>query len=375
MPLDPKMRDYIETLKTTTASIGEHIEFTRIYQELASTEPRWQDLRSALPVTRIPPGMTLDAEVGTISVYADPIFEKIFTNLLDNTLRHGNHATTIRVFTQKSPDGLTIVWEDDGDGIPAPEKEKIFRQGYGKNTGLGLFLSREILSMTGISISETGVPGQGARFEMQVPKNGYRLTGSKERVSPGLGAASRHCDDQVMVRPDFCDRFDQEPGILDHPPGFGFGEPLCERRAHGCRLISPVEVYKPSRRAEHPLCVPQDLDRIGKIVEIDPDKRQYPHTLRTRRSPRPVSSRQTTRPALRPLPAHRAGRLPRHRYRTRTPFLSGRQSVRPGGRRTPRRTPGRRTPFPARGRSRRGSPPGFCHFLRRGSSALCRFIG
>jgi len=39
-----------------------------------------------------------------------------------------------------------------------------------------LFLSQEILSITGITITETGEPGKGARFEITVPKGGYRFT-------------------------------------------------------------------------------------------------------------------------------------------------------------------------------------------------------
>jgi len=57
------------------------------------------------------------------------------------------------------------------------EKEKIFNQGYGKNTGLGLFLSREILALTGMTIRETGTPGKGARFEILVPIGAYRFIG------------------------------------------------------------------------------------------------------------------------------------------------------------------------------------------------------
>ncbi|PKL57911.1 MAG: sensor histidine kinase, partial [Methanomicrobiales archaeon HGW-Methanomicrobiales-5] len=44
-------------------------------------------------------------------------------------------------------------------------------RGFGKHTGLGLFLSREILSITGISITETGTPDKGVRFEIHVPKD------------------------------------------------------------------------------------------------------------------------------------------------------------------------------------------------------------
>jgi len=63
---------------------------------------------------------------------------------------------------------------DDGEGVAAEEKVKCFTRGFRKNTGLGLTLSREILSITGITIRETGKPGEGARFEMAVPKEGYR---------------------------------------------------------------------------------------------------------------------------------------------------------------------------------------------------------
>jgi signal transduction histidine kinase len=48
--------------------------------------------------------------------------------------------------------------------------EMIFKRGYGKNTGLGLALSRKIPDIPGITITETGEPGKGARFEMKVPK-------------------------------------------------------------------------------------------------------------------------------------------------------------------------------------------------------------
>jgi signal transduction histidine kinase len=66
--------------------------------------------------------------------------------------------------------------EDDGPGIPEENKERIFEKGFGNNTGLGLFLTREILGITGITIRETGEPGTGARFELTVPPGSYRFT-------------------------------------------------------------------------------------------------------------------------------------------------------------------------------------------------------
>ena len=72
---------------------------------------------------------------------------------------------------------LSDLGKDDGDGVHAGEKERLFNRGFGKNTGLGLFLSREILSITGITITENGVPGKGARFEITVPKGAWRTAG------------------------------------------------------------------------------------------------------------------------------------------------------------------------------------------------------
>jgi signal transduction histidine kinase len=73
-----------------------------------------------------------------------------------------------------SPGSLLLIYGDDGVGIPSEEKDKIFKRGYGKNTGYGLFLIREILSITGLSIQESGIPGEGARFEIHVPEGSYR---------------------------------------------------------------------------------------------------------------------------------------------------------------------------------------------------------
>jgi len=69
---------------------------------------------------------------------------------------------------------LKITYQDDGEGIHSSDKDKLFTRGYGKNTGLGLFLSREILSITGITICENGEPGKGARFEITVPNGVWR---------------------------------------------------------------------------------------------------------------------------------------------------------------------------------------------------------
>ena len=103
------------------------------------------------------------------------MMEKVFENLLDNSLRHGESVLTIRVSTMARDDGMVLIWQDDGVGIPDEEKKDIFERGFGKNTGLGLYLISNILAITGLSISETGESGKGARFEISCYIGSYRI--------------------------------------------------------------------------------------------------------------------------------------------------------------------------------------------------------
>jgi signal transduction histidine kinase len=91
-------------------------------------------------------------------------------------VKHGDHVTLIRVWHKVTPNGVTIVFEDDGVGIPQERKEQIFLRSEGTRVSRGsLIVVQEILSITGITITETGEPGKGARFEMVVPEGMWRM--------------------------------------------------------------------------------------------------------------------------------------------------------------------------------------------------------
>jgi len=179
---NPTMAAFIRKLESATMAIREQIEFTRIYQDLGSHEPHWHKLDKIISQLQMPLLINLSADLPRVEIFADPILEKVFYNLLDNAVRHGQKVTTITVSAREVPEGLVIHWEDDGIGIPAHEKERIFLRDYGKHTGLGLFLAREICSVTGITLTETGDPGKGARFELFVPAGSYRSTGPGKKT-------------------------------------------------------------------------------------------------------------------------------------------------------------------------------------------------
>lgn len=173
---NPEMCALIEKLETATKAIRSQIEFTRIYQDLGTHEMQWQDLGDIITHMHIPAMVQFTGGVPGIEIFADPMLEKVFSNLLDNSVRHGLHVSAITVSARRSSGVLTVIWEDNGIGIAANEKEKNFERGFGKNTGFGLFLAREILSISGITIRETGVEGQGARFEIGIPNGNYRCS-------------------------------------------------------------------------------------------------------------------------------------------------------------------------------------------------------
>lgn len=174
---EPVIQDYCRRLKGAAETIRGQIGFTHIYEDIGSQEPRWQNVKAVLSRLHAPAGITLSADLPPVEIFADPMLEKVFYNLLDNAARHGGTVSEVHVSGQEIPEGYVIWFEDNGNGVADTEKMRIFERGHGKNTGLGLFLVREILTITGIAIKETGTEGKGARFEMLVPREAYRLPG------------------------------------------------------------------------------------------------------------------------------------------------------------------------------------------------------
>jgi len=173
-----------EILKQTRESlvaaqaIEKIIQFTGEYQKIGVGVPVWVDVeeafREALRGVALE-AISIKSEVSGLEVFADRMFEKVLANLVDNSLRHGKNLKTLRLHHQKNEDGLVLVYEDDGGGLSEDEKAGLFKRGHGKHTGLGTFLSKEILEFSGMSIRETGEHGVGARFEIMVPADKFRF--------------------------------------------------------------------------------------------------------------------------------------------------------------------------------------------------------
>lgn len=170
---------YLENALLSLDQITAILDFTREYELIGSLTSSWQPLystvRMACEEARV---QVIDIKVDipqNLEVFADPLLYKVFFSLIDNAIRHGEEVTQICFYIREMIDSLVIVCEDDGFGISVNEKERIFDHGYGKNTGFGLFLARQVLMLTGLSIIEDGDEGAGARFEIHIPAGKYHF--------------------------------------------------------------------------------------------------------------------------------------------------------------------------------------------------------
>lgn len=158
-------------------AIDAQLDFMAMYELVGTEEGKWlalsTELASGISGIEIG-GVSMDVKLEGVEVFADPMLNMVFRNLVVNTLMHGGKVSKIRIYMDRDDHGIRIVYEDDGVGIPLENKERIFEKGFGRHTGYGLFLAREILRMTGMRLSETGVPGKGARFEIAVPEDKHR---------------------------------------------------------------------------------------------------------------------------------------------------------------------------------------------------------
>jgi PAS domain S-box-containing protein len=172
----------IQKCEQAARSITEITEFTKDYQDLGAKPPSWQNVKMTFlfGLSHVTMGdIPNNVEMENLEVFADSLLEKAFQGLVENSLAHGDHVTRIRVWHTETPGGVTIFYEDDGIGIPADKKEHIFLHREDTVTaGRSLFFTREILSITGLSIRETGEPGKGARFEITVPTGAFRYSGT-----------------------------------------------------------------------------------------------------------------------------------------------------------------------------------------------------
>jgi PAS domain S-box-containing protein len=173
---NPKLAQYLEGIDSAIDQSDKMFEFSRFYEKIGVEKPSKIDVAQCFNQAS-----TLLSSFGTIrivndceglEVMADSLLKQLFYNFLDNSLKHGEKVTQIRLHYTKEGDGLKLFYEDNGVGIPEADKPKLFHEGFstGKSTGLGLFLIKKMVEVYGWTISEEGEPGKGAKISITIPK-------------------------------------------------------------------------------------------------------------------------------------------------------------------------------------------------------------
>ena len=172
------VQEYLESLGKSIRKVEKSLAFAKEYQQLGTNIPTWQDVQrsfllgiSHLNFSSIHRKVQLD----NLEIYTSSLIERVFFALAKNVLTHAKDATDVTINYEIVKDGLLLFFRDNGPGISDTNKDKIFEQGYGSQKGMDLFLVREILSITGITIRETGTYGEGTCIEIFVPNGAYRF--------------------------------------------------------------------------------------------------------------------------------------------------------------------------------------------------------
>jgi PAS domain S-box-containing protein len=176
----PAISPYVQKLESVAETISHSLEFARKFQSMGMKQPVWQNVHLVflMAVSHLDfSAVSHRVLTNDLEVFADPLLEQAFQILAKTSLSDSKGVTAVSLTSAMQPDGsLTIIYRDNGTGIPAQKKEEIFSRDLIRKSGMELFLAREILEITGMSITETGTPGQGLQFEINVRKGGFRFS-------------------------------------------------------------------------------------------------------------------------------------------------------------------------------------------------------
>jgi signal transduction histidine kinase len=173
---DPDALECLRSVETAVRESERIFDFASAYEKLGVEQLAHKDAKKILDeaVALFPDlkGVSIVNDCGGLTLLADSLLRQLFYNLVDDSLKYGEKLTRIRVHYEESEDRLKLIYEDDGVGIPQDAKSKLFTEGFttGKGSGYGLHLIGRIMDVYGWTIDETGVPGRGAQFTINILK-------------------------------------------------------------------------------------------------------------------------------------------------------------------------------------------------------------
>jgi signal transduction histidine kinase len=171
---DPDVTKHLSEIEFASKQIIELLEFAQFYEKLGAEELKYVDVEKYVndAVALFPQlqGVQLTNQCQGLTVLADSLLRQLFYNLIDNTLKHGEKTTQIRIHFETTGPQLKLIYEDNGFGIPNTHRDTLFEEKSNRGINHGLYVVRRICEVYDWTVAETGKFGQGAQFILSIPE-------------------------------------------------------------------------------------------------------------------------------------------------------------------------------------------------------------
>jgi PAS domain S-box-containing protein len=171
---NPEVADQLNAIESASRLADRLLEFGKFYERIGVEEQKKINVRQcfneAVALTENLGAVKVVNKCKGFTAMADSLLRQVFYNLIDNSLKHGKKVTKIKLSCNAEDGATTLVYEDDGVGVPEANKTKLFTEGFttSEGTGLGLAMIQKILQVYGWTITEEGEPGKGAKFVITI---------------------------------------------------------------------------------------------------------------------------------------------------------------------------------------------------------------
>ncbi len=173
----PDLVKYLDNIDSALESTDKIFEFSHLYERIGAEKPSkenvFESFNQATALISKLGKVKIENECKGLVVVADSLLKQLFYNFIDNSLKHGQKVSQIRLHYTKEGDGVRLFYEDDGVGISEINKSKLFKAGFttGNGSGLGLYLIKKMMDVYGWTITEEGEPGKGEKFAISIPSS------------------------------------------------------------------------------------------------------------------------------------------------------------------------------------------------------------
>lgn len=168
------VNDLLEVARNETGRLTcelEKIDLAKIAKEVAKNEgfkARKKDIKLTLKTTKLPNVIGNEAKV-----------KEVITNLINNAVKYNNKGGKVEITLTEGKSFVALAVRDNGIGMSEEEKEHLFEKFYRAKsketekitgTGLGLFISKQIVEKCGGKIWAESEKGKGSTFTFELKK-------------------------------------------------------------------------------------------------------------------------------------------------------------------------------------------------------------